>query len=234
MPMNNTTVTKCLLCALGFWLLFQQSGQCFYDPSCQRWINRDPYVDLGFKRTLRRLAPKPNEQQLYSYAYNTPLNNSDPLGLTIWVVTRPTDPGWIPPFGLGTHAYLWDDRSPLAPGNHSCGLESPYHAYWPGHGPTSTPGDTGPVGKVDAPIPGWTDINGITAWPVEGSEGHEDEIMSHCKECVNKTYGFVPGYFDCHSRCDTMLKDMGFRPPPHPRLKPGEEWLLGPGWLGFP
>jgi hypothetical protein len=42
MNSRNTSVTQCLLCAFGLWLLSQQCGQCFYDPGQQRWINRDP------------------------------------------------------------------------------------------------------------------------------------------------------------------------------------------------
>jgi RHS repeat-associated protein len=55
----------------------------FYEPSLQRWINRDPIgEDGGYK--------------LYSFTGNTPLAGVDAYGLTIWEPPWPGDPGGPP------------------------------------------------------------------------------------------------------------------------------------------
>jgi hypothetical protein len=65
--MKNTSVTQCLLCALGLWLLSQQCAQCFYDPGLQRWLNRDPFAENG-------------GINLYSFAGNRAPDEVDPWG----------------------------------------------------------------------------------------------------------------------------------------------------------
>ncbi len=65
--MRNKIVTQWLLCALGLWLLSQQCGQCFYDPSAQRWISRDPFAENA-------------AIDLYSYVKNLAGNSVDPWG----------------------------------------------------------------------------------------------------------------------------------------------------------
>jgi RHS repeat-associated protein len=51
-------------------------GYRFYDPSLQRWINRDPMQEAG-------------GLNLYEFASNNPLSKSDPLGLDVYRDTHP-------------------------------------------------------------------------------------------------------------------------------------------------
>jgi uncharacterized protein RhaS with RHS repeats len=66
--MKITDATNWLLCALGLFLLSQCCGACFYDPSSQRWINRDPILEAG-------------GINLYAFVANKVPNRIDPLGL---------------------------------------------------------------------------------------------------------------------------------------------------------
>ena len=106
-------------------------GYRFYEPSLQRWLNRDPIGERG-------------GNNLYCSLRNNPMCYVDSFGQQIWVCTRRTSG---PPFGgKGRHAYLWDDRSPLQ--THSCGLESAYKH----DGSTSEPDDNGPIGTNPAMV----------------------------------------------------------------------------------
>ena len=182
-------------------------GYRFYDPNLQRWINRDPIKDRGFRR-LRPLKKGRTYRNSYLFAL-TPTGTIDPLGLTVWLCTRPVDSF---PY-VGVHAYLWDDRDTFDdnennPANHSCGNEGSC-----GHGSsgndTSNPGDVGP----DSGEPG------VHCAAVPGSDGNEDAIMDNCRQHANDGM-WVPGINDCHNRADKCLKDSGYTPPPHSRFPP--------------
>jgi hypothetical protein len=59
-------------------------ASAYYDPGVQRWINRDPVVDLGVVRlctppTAARLAGRALD--LYSFVRNRPLESRDGFGL---------------------------------------------------------------------------------------------------------------------------------------------------------
>src|SRR5262245_26493635 len=56
------------LIAALIWLLGQQSGFCFYNPTTGRWLNRDPIEELG-------------GANLYLFARNDSVNKIDILGL---------------------------------------------------------------------------------------------------------------------------------------------------------
>src|ERR1700686_2675384 len=57
----------------------------FYDPNLQRWINRDPVGESGFRAIRGRdtavLMRNPN---LYGFVANSPEQNVDFLGLKDW------------------------------------------------------------------------------------------------------------------------------------------------------
>ena len=67
----------------------QRAGRGITSPSTARWINRDG--------------------NLYTFVANNPVDRVDPLGLKIWVCSVETS--GFPFYGLGTHAYFWDDRT---------------------------------------------------------------------------------------------------------------------------
>ncbi len=58
----------------------------FYDPNLQRWVNRDPHWDMGF--ILHRWGniglPGTGGPNLYDFLSNSPLDNDDPFGLSLW------------------------------------------------------------------------------------------------------------------------------------------------------
>jgi hypothetical protein len=82
---------------LAYWV-----GLCnasaFYDPCMQRWLNRDPIGELGFRRLrgerqvvtsstrgrgkkLNQALNEPGGPNLYGFVLNSPINYRDPLGL---------------------------------------------------------------------------------------------------------------------------------------------------------
>lgn len=108
------------------------------------------------------------------------MNAIDPLGLAIWVCNRKTS------FGVGNHAYLWDDRN-----NTCCGM-----------GSTKSCKEKGPNG-------------GDSCRKVAGSDGHEDKVMKCCKDTADKGI-WVPPVNDCHEAADDCLKGSGLGNPGAP------------------
>jgi RHS repeat-associated protein len=187
-------------------------GYRFYDPHFQRWLNRDP---IGERRGLN----------LFTFVRNGVTGHVDMRGLAVWACTRPTE--GFPFYGYGRHAYLWDDRSPTAPGMHSCGLEQPYSAPF-GGGTVTESSDDGPVGTqlggpLTSGLDGYSDdgstySDGITECSkVPGSEGNEEALMCYCRKNVNKGVGLLPDVRDCHTRIEDMLNECGFPVPPMSR-----------------
>ena len=57
-------------------------GYRFYDPSLQRWVNRDPKREFGFEMMRQhRLPYNPIWTRLYTFVLNSPTTVIDPLGL---------------------------------------------------------------------------------------------------------------------------------------------------------
>jgi RHS repeat-associated protein len=212
----------------------------FYDPNLQRWVNRDPTYDAGFRTVVDRVKAT-MDGQMYTFVRNRPVSAIDPRGLTIWLCTRRTVD--FPLFGFGRHAYLWDDRPSLAR-QHSCSEQGSY-ANNENPGVTWEASEDGPIdssglGDQFAPIPGVPYENrsaGVQCYPVSGSEGNEDQIMNHCHLCANQQWWFPPRS-DCHTACDRVLNDIGFAPPPHDRYNPDDgkklqnffDWYGEPGF----
>ena len=70
----------------------------YYDASIGRFISEDPMA--AAMRKLREL-------NAYAYAANNPVDETDPLGLAIWLCTRKA----FTPYGPGNHTYFWNDRN---------------------------------------------------------------------------------------------------------------------------
>ena len=78
------------LIAALIWLLGQQLGVCFYNPSTGRWLSRDPVGEPGFEslrgRSASALAGEPNR---YVFLNDSPVNYFDPLGLDAYILRTP-------------------------------------------------------------------------------------------------------------------------------------------------
>jgi len=60
-------------------------GYRWYDPNLQRWPNRDPINELGFRKLSRvRFGSEKAELNLYAFVRNRPVNRVDTLGLRDW------------------------------------------------------------------------------------------------------------------------------------------------------
>ena len=56
-----------------------------YDPRLQRWVQRDPISELGFRRLALVAVPGAGmDLNQYTYVRNGPLNLTDPHGLSCW------------------------------------------------------------------------------------------------------------------------------------------------------
>jgi RHS repeat-associated protein len=165
-------------------------GYRFYEPSLQRWINRDPIQDLGFVISTGRLAVRgASDRNAFLFVRNKVPNALDAFGLTLYYCTVPTSK--LPPtFGIGRHGYLWNDTT-----GDECGQES-----FCGSGPTTSnnggpgPNDTNPTRK------------GRVCTPIEGSDDDEanDELMSWCHAHANDG-GWLPPFHDCHTVVNKCL-----------------------------
>ena len=62
-------------------------GYRWYDPNLQRWLNRDPLQEKGFKKMTRAKGGGTWEEfNLYVFAHNKPISKIDPFGLRIPVI----------------------------------------------------------------------------------------------------------------------------------------------------
>ena len=53
----------------------------FYDPNLQRWLNRDPIAETGFRISIRRIPLVLEDVNLFEFARNSPTRYLDPFGL---------------------------------------------------------------------------------------------------------------------------------------------------------
>jgi RHS repeat-associated protein len=187
--------------------LLPRTASAYYDPGVQRWLNRDPAADLGFISLSRRIVPTAAiAANIYRFVGNRPVLLVDPLGLTIYYCTVPTS--GFPTFGLGRHAYLWDDRPGLSDSDRECGQESSCSTESSGH----SSGNTGPGGLKPMPFD-------TICVAVPGSEDKEQAIMDDC--IANANAGWVPWLplvNDCHNKVKRCLKRNGLTPPSNPRF----------------
>jgi len=193
----------------------------FYDLNLQRWINRDPLDDLGF-RNLARWYGSVEKENLYTLLLNNPITAVDPVGLKIWVCTVVTS--GPPLYGRGNHAYFWDDRPGTPQKKRECGKEGSL-----GLGGNSS-GNVGPTSGASGSPWNGKGRNGASTqcYPVDGSDGKEAAVMSCCRETANN--GVIwPLKNDCHNSVDDCLKSNGLTSPPHPSLNPRDREILE-GW----
>jgi RHS repeat-associated protein len=89
----------------------------FYDPGLQRWVNRDPLTDLGFRRVGdSRLGGAEFELNLYEYCLNDPVCKIDPLGLWFDSITGYMR-GCAEMHALGSDRYADCVCAPVTTGN---------------------------------------------------------------------------------------------------------------------
>jgi len=178
-----------------------------YDPGFQRWLNCDPILQ-GAKNTA---AFGPNS---YSFVQNGPTMNIDPLGLTLYVCTRPTEDWYVP----GNHAYFWDDNPETPPSMRSCAMRASSGNNQPGpHTGHDGQPEQGPINGDFSSI---TDPN-VHCRPVSGTGSQDtvDKVMDCCEQ-TSSTGVWFPGVNDCHSKIKNCLKEYGLEDPGHPRLPP--------------
>jgi RHS repeat-associated protein len=149
----------------------------WYLPSAGRYLELDPVAKKGGFNG--RWGP-----EWYTYADGNPLRHTDPRGLAIWICNRKTD------FGIGNHAYLWNDMTGGA-----CGMRNSS-----GGGGETGPNDRGP---------GVDDCRRVA-----DSDGQEDGVMQCCQQT---DFGvWVPGVNDCHDAANTCLVNSGLTNPGAP------------------
>jgi len=123
----------------------------YYAGQLARFVDEDP---IGLRGGVN----------FYAYVHDSPVNFADPLGLYVWLCTRPTRFGGAGQIlnGIGArHAYLWDDTR-----NTTCGM--------------------GEYSGVERP-------QDDTCVRVDGSQGKEALIMGCCMTFRNAYIGTCQG-----------------------------------------
>lgn len=77
------TKTHVILTFLSLLAYFSglSTANAFYDPGMQRWLNRDPFADIGFQEISHANTIQSPNGDLYIFVNNSPLSNWDALGL---------------------------------------------------------------------------------------------------------------------------------------------------------
>ena len=188
--MTRQTLALVTLIAATF---FSQQSFGYYSPQMGKWLSRDPQHDVHIAINGKvKLAEMNQAETLYVFTKNKSCNAVDPIGLQLYVCTRPAHF----PFPFGYHAYLWDSTGKNKP----CGMGGSS-----GSGPTGNPGDNGPRSKD------------TVCTPVENSDGQvADDVMNCCKNSANDG-PWCLGFNDCHNKVDRCLKKYCLIPPKHSR-----------------
>jgi len=145
----------------GLWLTLRRA----YDPELGQWISEDPIrFDGGIN--------------FYGYVAENPVKSIDPFGLAIWVCSRKTS------FGVGNHAYFWNDKNGSCCGTFSTGACK----------------EGGP--KTD------------TCRKVPGSDGLEDEVLKCCRgDASNSPWLYRPFINDCQTNVHDCLSRLHLQDP---------------------
>jgi RHS repeat-associated protein len=147
-----------------------------YDSYTGRWTSKDP-IDF-----------ESGDSNLYGYVSCNSINLTDPMGLEISVCNRKTD------YGIGNHAYLWDDTTGTG-----TGMRGSF-----GSGQASN--EIGPA--YGSEYGGYGDI----CVPVQNSDGKEKQIMDYMKKYQNNG-PWIPGIHDCHSAAQRGIESVGLKYP---------------------
>jgi RHS repeat-associated protein len=116
-----------------FWSTI--SGFRYYNPSLQRWVSRDPLGEPAFDRLARSGADiRGDGPNLYWFVHNSPISQTDPMGLSFWR-DPPSGVKYCEEPGFGGHVWL------EFPGG-SIG-------FWPGTG--GHPLWPGGIGTIESP-----------------------------------------------------------------------------------
>jgi len=127
------------------------------------------------------------DMNLYAYALNDPMKWIDPFGLQVFVCNRKSD------LGMGNHAYAYDATT-----GESYGMQGS-STSWEGH-----TREKGPSGE-----------NGDSCEPVEGSKGHEEEVMDFLRKNADNGIWF-PLLNDCHNAIKDAVEAIGLDYPGAP------------------
>jgi RHS repeat-associated protein len=176
----------------------------FYHPTLQRWINRDPLAEVGFKLTQDRHGLRlMSGANLYRFVGNKPAdaNAIDPSGLTIWLCTRPSEGGGVS--GIFQHVYLFDDGN-----GSSCGQSGSSSGASGAGQPGTPPLDLGP---------GYPGQNCYMLTETLYDTQLGQDIMDYCRNHAND-HIWLPPLWDCHNTIDDILNHFPVIIPPHSRF----------------
>ena len=173
-------------------------------------VSRARYVNPQIGRfwtmdTYEGTREQPQSLHKYLYCDGNPENGVDPSGLTLWLCTRKTADE-APVYGFGRHCYIWDDRTNVLayldnppPGtvkqHRSVGQELSC-----GSGETWEVRDVGPIAGQTGTLP-----VDVVAYSIDGSVGHEEEIMEYGRQHINDSWWWFFGYNDCHTAAVRVL-----------------------------
>ena len=72
-----------ILIGVLFTLISLQTTSAYYDPGVQRWINRDPIREAGFKLVRGGRVSRGSDPNLYLFCRNSPVHHRDAFGLKV-------------------------------------------------------------------------------------------------------------------------------------------------------
>ena len=204
----------------GYWfihviaLLAVQTASGYYDPSAQRWINRDPRSERPFHSSSLLRSDGSSLSTVYRYTINDPINFIDSLGLE-----HVQEPGFTKP--ISEVGPMFTCFYELATG---CQNFGDFHWYGNYGGPGWCNG---------APDPG-SGIPGNQVGPPAGPPPTDAQDL--CYLVHDEGYKFCQGLSDrprlaCERRCDSTLVECLKRSASAP--SPGSAWTRGAAIVGF-
>jgi RHS repeat-associated protein len=152
----------------------------WYDQKQGRFLSEDP---IGFRGSMN----------FYTYVENTPINATDPKGLTLYICNRKA--GGFFKFFDGNHSFIYDDRCSDTDEKagkciQTCGQDSSAAQFK-------------------------DNFNLDTCRPIPGSEDPQkaDQVM---KCCANQSFPSIPLANDCHGFLDRCITRAGLKNPGSP------------------